>query len=387
MAERLKATVSKTVILSNRDRGFESHPLRQSHFPESRAISKGKKAVSLVLAGFGHVGKASYALIQEKKQILRERYNIILSLKSILKSDGGYMAETDLLGCSLSELLADPASSQPFWRSGPTVESTLKNVEPGILAECTPSNLQTGEPGLHHIRTALENGWHVVTANKGPLVVAFKELRNLARDKHLSLRFSGATAAALPTLDIGLISLAGAEILSIEGILNGTSNFILTRMGEGVTFEEALRDAQARGIAEPNPFLDTEGWDTAAKLLLIANSVLGLELSLKDIKVKGITQIQRGLVEGVKREGRVIKLIGKFSLAESGWMAEVSPHVLETGHPLFHVGGTNKGITFLTDTMGSVTVTGGKSDPRGAAAALLKDIIHTFAPPPQITER
>ncbi|MGB7294357.1 MAG: homoserine dehydrogenase [Candidatus Aminicenantales bacterium] len=330
------------------------------------------------MAGFGHIGKAFVALLQEKGEFLRKRYDLNLSLRAVLKSGGGFSGETDLTECALSEIPAGQTSGHPLWKDGLTVESALKKIEPGILAECTPSNLQTGEPGLRHIRTALENGWHVATANKGPLVVASKILLKLSREKRLSLRFSGATAAALPTLDIGLFSLAGAEILSIEGILNGTSNFILTRMGEGATYHEALADAQARGIAEPNPELDVEGWDTAAKLLLISNSVLGLELTLNDITVKGITGISPSLVSGAKREGRALKLIGKISRTEGRWRAQVSPLALESGHPLFHVEGTSKGITFLTDTMGSITVTGGKSDPRGAAAALLKDIIHTF---------
>jgi homoserine dehydrogenase len=225
----------------------------------------------------------------------------------------------------------------------------------------------------------LESGWHVVTADKGPLVAAFQSLLKLAREKGLALKFSGAAAAALPTLDVGLYSLAGAEVFSIEGILNGTSNFILTRMGEGATFKEALEDAQSRGIAEPNPALDVEGWDTAAKLLLIANSVMGLELGLNDIKVEGISKISPALIENSKKEGKALKLIGKiYRAAADRWSAEVSPSAVAEGHPLFHVDGTDKGITFLTDTMGSVTVMGGKSDPRGAAAALLKDIIHTF---------
>ncbi|MFZ2053142.1 MAG: homoserine dehydrogenase [Candidatus Aminicenantales bacterium] len=330
------------------------------------------------MAGFGHVGKAFVALLQEKSKPLRKRYGLDLNLKAALKSDGGFIAETDLLEYGLAEMWAGPSGGQAFWKADLAVEAVLKNIEPGVLVECTPSNLQTGEPGFRHIQAALENGWHVVTANKGPLVVAFKSLLKLARENRLSLGYSGATAAALPTLDVGLYSLAGAEILSIEGILNGTSNFILTRMGEGATFEEALKDAQARGIGEHNPALDVEGWDTAAKLLLIANSVLGLELTLKDIKVKGITAIPPSLVSGARREGKALKLIGKIRRTEGRWSAEVSPSTIEAGHPLFHVDGTNKGITFLTDTMGAVTVTGGKSDPQGAAAALLKDIIHTF---------
>jgi homoserine dehydrogenase len=264
--------------------------------------------------------------------------------------------------------------------AGLAVESSLKKTEPGILVECTPSNIQTGEPGLGHIRVALRTGWHVVTANKGPLVVDFKGLQDLARSNNLALKYGAATAAALPTLDLGLYSLAGAEIQAIEGILNGTTNYVLTRMGEGTAYEEALREAQDKGIAEHNPALDIEGWDTAVKLLLIANSVLGLDLTLQDIKVKGITKIPRELLARAKEDGKALKLIGSLTHAGGRWKAEVSPEIIDRSHPLFGVSGTNKGITFMTDTMGAVTVTGGKSDPRGAAAALLKDIIHIFGP-------
>jgi homoserine dehydrogenase len=381
VAEWLKATVSKTVILSNRDRGFESHPLRQSHFPEENSISKHENPVSLILAGFGHVGKALFTILQEKHEVLKERYGFQIDLKAVLKSNGGFiMAEGDILKYGLGDLSTGQGDTLSLWRTGLSVASALKEIEPGILVESTPSNLQTGEPGLTHIRAALENGWHVATANKGPLVVSFRSLLKLAQKNHRSLKFSGATAAALPTLDIGLFSLAGAEILSIEGILNGTSNFILTRMGEGATYKEALEDAQVKGIAEHNPALDVEGWDTAAKLLLIANSVLELDLTLEDINVQGVTEISPALVEGARKEGKALKLIGKINRTEGRWSTRVSPVAIESGHPLFYVDGTNKGISFHTDTMGSVTVSGGKSDPRGAAAAILKDIIHIFAP-------
>jgi homoserine dehydrogenase len=220
----------------------------------------------------------------------------------------------------------------------------------------------------------------VVTANKSPLVVDLNGLRELARKKGLSLKYSAATAAALPTLDVGVHSLAGAEILSIEGILNGTTNYILTKMRHGTAYDEALREAQDKGIAERNPALDVEGWDTAAKLLLIANSVLGLDLSLREIHVEGITRLPHRKAAAAREAGKALKLIGRISRSGGRWRAEVAPSIIDGSHPLFGVDGANKGVTFLTDTMGAVTVTGGKSDPRGAAAALLKDIIHIFAP-------
>jgi homoserine dehydrogenase len=341
-------------------------------------IIKKATRVSVVLAGFGNVGRAFVSILQEKIETLRSRYGLDLRLKAVLKSDGGFVGISQV---QVFEIVTVPIAASPHWNPGLTAKAVLRTVKPGVFVECTPSNIQTGEPGLGHIRDALKAGWHVVTANKGPLVVDFKGLRGLARRNRVFLRYSAATAAALPTLDVGIYSLAGAEIQTIEGILNGTTNYILTRMGEGVGYEGALREAQDKGIAEHNPELDIEGWDTAVKLLLIADSVLGLDFTLRDVKVEGITRIPPALLERASRDGKAVKLIGLMTRSAGRWRAEVSPEIIDRSHPLFGVSGTNKGITFLTDTMGSVTVTGGKSDPRGAAAALLKDIIHIFCFP------
>jgi homoserine dehydrogenase len=349
--------------------------------PGAGTIIKKARQVPLVLAGFGHVGKAFCGLLQEKDELLRKHYGLALKLQAVLKSDGGFISDSGITPKGFPDRPGQNTARSPLWKPGQTLEAVLKTVKPGVLVECTPSNVQTGEPGLGHLRAALRGGWHVVTANKGPLAVDFKGLRDLAQANHLVLKYSAATAAALPTIDVGLYSLAGAEIISIEGILNGTTNYILTRMGEGAEYKEALREAQDQGIAEHNPALDVEGWDTAVKLLLIANSVLGLDLTLQDIKVEGITQITSGLLEKAKQEEKTLKLIGRMTQAPGRWKAEVSPMSVESTHPLFGVSRTNKGITFWTDTMGAVTVTGGKSDPRGAAAALLKDIIHIFCIP------
>ena len=220
----------------------------------------------------------------------------------------------------------------------------------------------------------------MATAGKGALVAAFRRLRTLAAERGLELRFSGATAAALPTLDVGLVSLAGATIEGIQGILNGTSNYILTKMAEGLTYESALQEAQRWGIAEPDPSMDVGGWDSAAKLLLIANACLDADHGLDDVRVTGIDGLPPGFAGQAAAESRSVKLLATASPAKSGkgWRLEVRPSLLDATHPLFHVSGTEKGITFATDTMGPVTLTGGRSNPRGAAAALLKDLINIY---------
>jgi homoserine dehydrogenase len=225
---------------------------------------------------------------------------------------------------------------------------------------------------------ALDRGWHIAAASKGALVVDFKNLTTKARGRGLALEFSGATAAALPTLDVATMSLAGADILRIDGILTGTTNYILGRLEEKMHFEDALKEAQAKGIAEPDPSMDIDGWDTACKLLLLANAALGTDLTLAEMKVEGIRTVTAEDLRNARVDGKALKLLGRLTREGDRVAAEVKPTAIEPSHPLFRVSGTSKGVAYLTDTMGTVVVTGGKSDPRGTAAAVLKDILNIF---------
>lgn len=345
----------------------------------SLEYNKVMKKVNIILVGYGRVGKAFFQVAYEKTALCQERYGLDLKFHSICEIDGALFPSDPL---DVSHILTEHNSlfslrESPFWKSGLALKDVLSSIEPGVLVECTPSNIKSGEPGLSHLRQALDSGWHVVTANKGPLVVDFRGLREKAKERGVALKISGATAAALPTLDVALYSLAGTEIYRIEGILNGTTNYILTRMREGMDYKQALEEAQSKGIAEPDPSLDVEGWDTASKILLITNTVMDTDFTLKDVKVEGITAIPSQILHKGREEGRALKLLGIFSKEEET-RPEVSLKLIDSSHPLFGVGGANKGITFTTDTMHSVTVTGGKSDPRGAGAALLKDIINIY---------
>jgi homoserine dehydrogenase len=266
-----------------------------------------------------------------------------------------------------------------FGKKGLTGKEALRTLPADLLVETTPTNIKDGEPGMTHILAALSHGRHVVTAAKGPLVLRYNDLKFLAEKSKVRLMISAATAAALPTLDVGLSCLAGTEVLSAEGILNGTTNYILTRMYEdGCPYGEALAEAQKMGVAEPDPSLDVEGRDTANKILLIANEVFQAGLSLQDVSVEGITKITAQDIQQAKKEGKVIKLIGKVERRNGKIVAFVAPMALLAEHPLAKVRGTEKAISYLTDTMDRVTVSGGKSNPLGAAAAILKDIIRIY---------
>jgi len=335
-------------------------------------------SVNLCLTGFGRVGRAFSRIIDEKREACRIRYGLDLRLAAVLKSDGGLYSikKTGLVG--ISDLRGDSLRGHPAWNGEIPVDKILAEIERGCLVECTPTDLKTGEPGLSYIRKALGKEWHIAAASKGALVLNFKELAATARRKNAVIKYSGATAAALPTLDTGQISLAGAEVIRIDGILTGTTNLILSRMEEGLSFEEALKEARDRGIAEPDPSLDIDGWDTACKILLISNAVAGAELQLQDIRRAGIRHVSGEELRTARNKGTSLKLLGRMTRENDKIRAEVGLFALDPNHPLFSISGTNKGVTFLTDTMDQVTVSGGKSGPSGTAAALLKDIINIY---------
>ena len=341
------------------------------------------KIVPLVVTGFGHVGRAFFSLLREKEDDLKRRYGLAFDVLAVARTEGCFHSGGPLEVRHLSKNGRPWTVGNPCWREGMKAAQVIEEYGPGgCLVECTLSDLKTGEPGMSYLSTAFRAGWHAVAASKGALVVGFRMLRSLAAENGVFLKFSGATAAALPTLDVGLFSLAGSRIEGIQGILNGTTNYILTRMADGLDYAEALSEAQSKGIAEPDPAYDVGGWDTASKILLITNACLEADYALEDVQVRGIAGLEVGFVQSARKEGRSVKLLATAAPRRQGgrWSLDVRPSLIEATDPLAHVNGTEKGITFLTDSMGSVTVTGGRSNPRGAAAALLKDIINIYRP-------
>jgi len=338
--------------------------------------------VRMVICGLGRVGQAFVGLLINKEKDLQKRYGLNLKATAAVDIGGAAISPEGLpLGDLLSHLKkgGQVENMARYGKKGFSGKEALASQLADLLVEATPTNIKDGEPGMTHIRTALSNGLHVVTAAKGPLVLRYRELKALAEKAKVRLMISAATAAALPTLDVGLSCLAGTEVLAAEGILNGTTNYILTRMYEdGCPYAEALAEAQKMGVAEPDPSLDVEGRDTANKILLIANEVFQAGLFLRDIPVEGITRVTPEDIERAKKERKVIKLIGKVEKKNGKIVASVSPMALPLDHPLASVRGTEKAISYLTDTMDRVTVSGGKSNPQGAAAAILKDIIRIY---------
>lgn len=324
--------------------------------------------------GFGGVGKAFIELL------IMKRDKISIKVKYIIKSDGGIYNSN---GINLEELIEFLNSGKSIceycgWKDCViNIKTIIKNKDVDTLVELTSTNIENGEPGYTHIKLALENGINVVTGNKGPILLYYNELKNIACNNSVQLGVGCTTGGALPSINGGLLDTAGAEILSIEGVLNGTSNYILKEMYDNkIDYKHALEKAQKIGIAEANPRLDVDGFDTASKILILANILMGCNKSISDIYIKGISEISKEEVNLSILNGEKIKLIGEVYKDGNSINCRVEPKIIKSNHPLYFVDGKNKGVYYKTDTLGDISIIGGASGTINAAASILRDIIN-----------
>ncbi len=332
----------------------------------------------LALIGFGNVGQGLARILRDKGRIIRERYG--LDCKIVAISDPIKGSVYDEGGLDPATLLAlvekdGHVNNYPGGVKGLDSLETIRGTDSNVVVEVTPTNVETGEPGLTHIRTALEVGKHVVTSNKGPIALAYRELMALAEKKGVILRFEGTVLSGTPAISLATEALAGADVLEVKGIVNGTTNFILTKMENGLSYEDALREAQRLGYAEADPTADVEGWDAAVKLVILANVVMGADITLRDVEREGITGVTREDVEVALRDGQRIKLIASARREGSRVIARVAPTGVPLTHPLANVMGAMNALTLVTDHLGEVTVVGPGAGRVETGQAILSDLL------------
>ena len=319
-------------------------------------------------------------MVLQRSYLLNEGLDI--KVNYIINSRGGVYSPIGIDCASISEFSKTSRDLSQYKNGGSkqiTFGSIMENKDIDVLVEMTPTNKKTGEPGITHVKWALENGIHVITSNKGPVMLAYKRLNKLAAKKNVQFGIGCTSGGALPTVNGGLIDMAGAAILSIEGILNGTTNYILEQMEhEGKTYHEALKKAMEIGIAETDPTLDVEGWDTAGKLLILTNILMNEEKTIGDILVEGITGITPEQIEQAKREGKKYKLVGRTENRDGALHMTVRPEKLDREHPLYSIDGGCKAVRYVSDTLGDLTLSGGASGVTSAAASVLRDLINIY---------
>lgn len=330
------------------------------------------------LIGFGVVGQALIKLLIDKESYLLQQYNLKINVKYIIKSNGGIYNAS---GINLSEILKVideniNITCHNEWKDNLNINDIIGNNDIDTLVELTSTNIETGEPGLTHIRKSLENNINVVTGNKGPILLDYKKLKVLADNNNVELKVGCTTGGALPSINGGIYDIAGSKIQSIEGVLNGTTNYILSKMAnDNVDYKEALLEAQKVGIAESDPSLDVLGYDTASKIIILSNVLMNSDLKLEDLKINGIEEVRLDNIEKAKVRGNKIKLIGKVYKKDNLVKGYVTPIEIDENHPLYCVDYKNKGIYYKTDTLGDISIIGGASGTMNAAASILRDII------------
>jgi len=329
------------------------------------------KTLRISIIGFGSVGQGVARVISMKQDYLQS-IGLDLKVVAIVDSKG---CEIDAKGINLNNALERKATTGTVALLDKDSIYVIKNIEHDIVVDTTPTNIETGEPGLSNILTAFEHKRHVVTSSKGPLVVDHKRLVETARKNNVEFRYEATVGGAIPILNLARDALAGNKIERIEGILNGTCNFILSRMAEqeGYTYEDVLSEALGLGIAETDPTSDVEGYDAACKVVILANTIFNMNVKFEDVAITGITRITPEALKLAADHGYVIKLIGVVREGE----LSVAPKLVPKGHPL-SVRGTLNVASIQTQLAGHITVSGPGAGSLETASAILSDIISIY---------
>jgi homoserine dehydrogenase len=344
--------------------------------PPSRHLENFWRPIEMrvLLIGFGAVGQSFVELVRSESRKLANDYGVRPKIVGVVDSKG---AAIDSGGIDPEKALSSKRNSGSLeelgrlvYRKGASGLDAIREAECEVVIEATPTELEKGEPGLSHVRNAMKERRHVICTNKGPLAIAMPALIELASHNKVMFKFSGTVGGGTPVLDFAKKCLDGSQIRSISGILNGTSNYILSRMtAEGAQMEVALAEAQRLGYAEADPTYDIGGFDTACKLVITSNYVLGTSFSLKDVAIDGITKLTTDDIAKARSKGNVVKLIGRVERSPT-----VSPEEIPVTHPL-NVSGTFNAVSFDTYPAGEMTLVGKGAGGKETASSIIRDMI------------
>ncbi len=313
--------------------------------------------MNIGIIGLGTVTQGFIEILEEKNDWLQEKHEKkikVVVIKDIQKGNmynpKGIDLKKLLENLNKEELITDDSMSED------TEVSSFEEVD--LIVEATYSDYSTGDPAYTFIKKALSNGKHVVTTNKGPIALHFTELNKLAKENNVFLQYEGTVLSGTPTFSLIKECLVGDEILKIRGILNGTSNYILSKMSEGDSFDSALRTAQDKGYAEADPTNDVKGYDARGKVAILSHKVFGVDLGLDSILTKGIDSISIEEINAAKKANENIRLVG--SLEKKGNLLEgkVTPESLSRTDALYNVEGVTNAIEITTKYLGKLMITG-----------------------------
>ncbi|MFX0182474.1 MAG: homoserine dehydrogenase [Candidatus Hodarchaeota archaeon] len=333
----------------------------------------------IAFIGFGTVGQGLAEILIEQKEELKKRFGYEFSVVAISdKMKGSVYDENGLDLQKLLDLVKNTGKIDNYpggikgWDSIKTITETNAN----LIVEVSWTDIQTGEPAISHIKAAIECYKHVVMTNKGPIALAANDLLSMAKTNGVQIRFEGTVLSGTPALNLGTLNLAGSKITKITGIVNGTTNYILTEMEKGLSYEEALKQAQDLGYAEADPTADVEGYDALGKIVILSNVVMDGNITKDQVSCQGITKITQDDIEEALKEGKRWKLIARAEIKSNGSIeASVKPEKIPLDHPLAAVTGPTNALTYTTKYLGDVTIVGPGAGREATGYALLTDIL------------
>ena len=342
------------------------------------------RTTRFLLIGLGNLGRRFCQIMRKKDELLRRRYGLDMRLVGAADSRGA--AYDPVVGLNLERVVrlkqagGTIAEYPGVGCPGYLASDLVATAEADLLLEASPVNFKQGaEPGLTCIRTALGRGMHVVTPNKGPLVVAYRELHDLAAAQHVQLRFDGTVAGGLPAVYLGQRDLRGAIIHRLEAVPNLVTGYVLDLLADGMARQDALALARQEGVLEGDGTWDLEGWDAAAKLFILANAVLNVQPRFEDVAVTGITALSVDALKSAQKRGLRYRLLACAErCGEGAYALSVAPAALSSDDPLGRLGSKQMGIVFHTDIYGTVTAVIDEPDPVPSAATMLRDVLDIY---------
>jgi homoserine dehydrogenase len=332
------------------------------------------KTYNLCLLGFGNVGRALARLLTAKSAEMREEFGIEWGIKGVASRRLGWAVAPE--GFDVDRLLAGEVASQVS-PAPKDVREWIAQARADVVFETTSLEPQTGQPAISFVRAALEAGAHAVTANKGTVAHAFRELSSLARARGCRFMFEATVADCLPIFSMFRECLPAARLSEFRALLNSTTTVVLEEIERGRTFDEGVERAQLMGIAETDPTYDVDGFDAAVKVCALANVLLKEPLGLAEIEREGIRRLDVMHVRAAREEGRPYRLISRAWRDEGGKLrARVRPEQLEPDDPFASLSGSSLAATFALDVLPGLTIVARDPDLQSTAYGLLADFIN-----------
>ena len=332
----------------------------------------------LAIIGFGNVGQGLAQILVDRGERIRTELGADVRIVAIsdvklgsVYQPQGFDPAALVASVRTKGTLADVTAQEIGWDSLRTIRETESNV----VVELSPTDLKTGEPAVTHIRAALESGKHAITTNKGPIALQYRALKQIADAHGVEIGVEGTVMSGTPALRMGTELLKGAGIQRIQGIINGTTNYILTQMQDGKPYAEALAEAQAKGYAEADQAGDVEGFDAAGKLVILANVLMDASIGPDDVDREGITRLTKADICEAEESGDVWKLIASLERKPDGVAAKVRPQRIPRSHPLATVRGATNAITYTTELLGDITLIGPGAGRMETGYAILCDLL------------